>query len=143
VRAAVEVPPSVTPLAGQGNLLVSFPISARGAVEEAIVGRGASGPVALLTELDPEADALAVYRSGQKGPAATRAGDTPVSRLAGTFVLFVYATESDSAKLYEDGFTVSLKEASRRALAEAVAAGKDLRLLGGPGSLSIRVRWRD
>lgn len=143
VRVAAEMPASMSPTVGQGNLLLSFPATSREAIEEAVVRRGAESGVALLAELDPEADALAVYRSGQKGPVATRAGDGPVSRMAGTFVLFAPGTGGDTAKLYEDGFAVVLGEPSRRALAQALVTGKDLQLLGDPGSMAIRIHWRD
>jgi hypothetical protein len=144
VRVAAELPASASPLIGQGNLLVSLPAASRAAILEAVVEKAEEGAVALAAELDPEADALAVYRPGQKGPYAIRPGDGPVSRLAGSFVTFLPSKEEgDLAKLYEDGFVVMLTEASRKSLHEALRAGRDLELLGGPGSLAIRIRWRD
>ena len=64
--------------------------------------------------------------------------------MAGTFVAFTSgAADADVAKLVEDGFVVELTTASRRALDEAFAAGRDLRLLGAPGSMAIKIGWRD
>jgi hypothetical protein len=140
VRVAVEVPASTSPVIGQGTLVVSLPAASRELLAEALAGKG---PVALTAELDPEADALAVYRPGQKGPFALRAGEAPVARMAGTFVAFTSGADADVAKLVEDGFVVELTAASRRALDEAFAAGRDLQLLGAPGSMAVKIRWRD
>jgi hypothetical protein len=140
VRVAVEVPASASPVIGQGTLVVSLPAASREALAEAVAGQG---EVALTAELDPEADALAVYRPGQKTPFALRAGEAPVARMAGTFVAFLPAASADTAKLLEDGFAVQLTADSRRALDQAFTEGRDLQLLGAPGSMAIKIRWRD
>ena len=141
VRAAAEFPATLTPLAGQGNLLISLPLASRSLIEEAVHPEGEA--VALATELDPQADALAIYPPGARAAAAIRAGDGPVSRLAGTFVTFLTSTKGDFARFHEDGFAVMLGEPSWKALRESLRTGRDLELLGEPGSMAIRVRWRD
>ncbi len=143
VRVAAEVPATYSPLVGQGNLVVSLPLASRAAAEAAFAKAGPGAAVAFSAELDPEADALAVYKSGLKAPIALRQRDGPVSRLAGTFVAFLPGQESDLAKLQEDGFVVALTGPSWQALQEALAQGRDLQLLGAPESMAIRIRWRD
>lgn len=143
VRVAAEVPATSSALVGQGNLVVSLPLASRAAAEAAFASAGPGVAVAWAAELDPEADALAVYTSGQKAPVVVRQGDGPVSRLAGAFVAFLPAQESDLAKLQEDGFVVALTAPSWQALQEALAQGRDLQLLGAPESMAIRIRWRD
>ena len=100
--------------------------------------------MALATELDPQADALAIYPPGSKGrhghPRGRRARLAPGRRLRDLPSL---AVEGDVARFYEDGFAVMLSEPSRKALHEALRTGRDLELLGAPGSMAIRVRWRD
>jgi hypothetical protein len=142
IRAAVELPASISPAVGHGTLVVSLPSSGRQVIEVALKTDAKDG-VAFPTELDPESDALAVYRPGQKSPVATRASENPVQRLSGAFVAFQPGAEEDHASLFEDGFLVRLTEESRRRLLEAVALGTDLTLLGAPSSLAIRIKWRD
>jgi hypothetical protein len=139
VRVAAELPASASPHIGDGTLLVSLPAASRKALEAALADKGV---VALAAELDPEADALAVYRPGQNAPFALRAGEAPVSRMAGSFVAFLSGPQ-DRAKLIEDGFVVELTKASRRELDLALREGRDLQVLGGAGSLALRLRWRD
>lgn len=141
VRAAAEFPATMTPLAGQGNLVVSLPLASRSLIEEVV--RPGGEAVALATELDPQADALAIFPPGSRVAAAIRAGDGPVSRLAGTFVTFLTSSKGDVARFHEDGFAVMLGEPSWKALRESLRSGRDLELLGEPGSMAIRVRWRD
>ena len=143
VRVAAEVPATSSALAGQGNLVVSLPAASRTAAAAAFAQVGPGTAVAWAAELDPEADALAVYQSGQKTPFVVRRNDGPVSRLAGTFVAFLPAQDKDVARLQEDGFVVSLTTASWQVLEEALTQGRDLQLLGAPESMAIRIRWRD
>ena len=143
VRVAAEVPATSSALAGQGNLVVSLPAASRTAAAAAFAQVGPGTAVAWAAELDPEADALAVYQSGQKTPFVVRRNDGPVSRLAGTFVAFLPAQDKDVARLQEDGFVVSLTTPSWQVLEEALTQGRDLQLLGAPESMAIRIRWRD
>jgi uncharacterized glyoxalase superfamily protein PhnB len=143
VRVAAEVPATHSALIGQGNVVVSLPIASRAAAEASLGGAGSGAAVAWVAELDPEADALAVYKSGQKAPFVMRQNDGPVTRLAGTFVAFLPGQDADVAKLQEDGFVVALTGPSWQALSAAVAQGRDLELLGAPQSMAIRIRWRD
>jgi len=144
VRVSAELPASLSPRIGQGNVVVSLPASSRSALVAAVGGgEGAlPPPVALTSELDPEADSLAVYRPREKTFFALRSREGAVERLAGAFVAFLPG-EEDVASQREDGFVVELTEASRAALHEALRAGRDLQLLGSPRSMTIRIRWRD
>jgi hypothetical protein len=143
LRATAEVPATSSALVGHGNLVVSLPAASRAAAAAAFAKSGAGSAVAWSAELDPEADALAVFQPGQKIPFVARRHDGAVSRLSGAFVAFVPGQENDLAKLQEDGFVVSLTPASWRTLEEALAQGRDLQLLGAPDSMAIRLRWRD
>jgi hypothetical protein len=143
LRVTAEVPVSSSGLVARGNLVMSLPNASRAAAAARLGKAGAGAGVAWSAELDPEADALAVFQSGQKAPFVARQRDGAVSRLSGTFVAFVPAAETDFARLQEDGFVVSLTSPSWRALEEALAEGRDLQLLGAPESMAIRLRWRD
>jgi hypothetical protein len=144
VRVSAELPTSSSPRIGQGNVVVSLAATSRSALVEAVAGvKGAApAPVALTSELDPEADSLAVYPPRLKTLIPLRSREGPMERLAGTFVAFLPG-EQDVASQREDGFVVELTGASRAALHEALRAGRDLQLMGAPGSMAIRIRWRD
>ena len=143
LRVTAEVPATSSGLVVRGNLVVSLPTASRAAAATGFAKAVAGAPVAWSAELDPEADALAVFQPGQKAPFVARQHDGAVSRLSGAFVAFVPGQETDFAKLQEDGFVVSLTPASWRALEDALAQGRDLQLLGAPESMAIRLRWRD
>jgi hypothetical protein len=144
VRVSAEVPASLSPRIGQGNVVVSVAAASRSALVEAVAGvdGAAPAPVALTSELDPEADSLAVYPPRLKTLVPLRSREGPVERLAGTFVAFLPG-EEDVASQREDGFVVELTGASRAALHEALREGRDLQILGAPQSMAIRIRWRD
>lgn len=144
VRVRAELPASFSPRIGQGNVVVSLPTSSRSAIVAAVAGTDDAppAPVTLTSELDPEADTLAVYQPREKAFFALRSREGPVERLAGAFVAFL-SGEEDVASLREDGFVVELTAGSRAALHEALRAGRDLQLLGSPRSMTIRIRWRD
>jgi hypothetical protein len=121
---------------------VSLPRARQDEIVEALLEHGDSS-VALLAELDPAANGLAIYRPGQSGPTAIKAGRSAVSRVSGNFVSFLSgAAISDSARLYEDGFAVTLTPDSRRALADALRTGQDLDR-PGKGGMSFSLRWRE
>jgi hypothetical protein len=142
VRVAASMAGSGAEWVGGGNLEVSLPRARQDEIADAVLEHGDSS-VALLAELDPAANGLAIFRPGQNGPTAIRSGTTAVSRVSGNFVSFISGSAvSDSTRLYEDGFTVSLTSDSRRALADALRTGQDLDR-PGRGGMSFSLRWRE
>jgi len=142
VRVAASMAGSGAEWVGGGNLEVSLPRTRQDEIADAVLAHGDSS-VALLAELDPAANGLAIYRPGQNGPTAIKAGTNAVSRVSGNFVSFISGSAvSDSARLYEDGFAVSLTSDSRRALADALRTGQDLDR-PGRGGMSFSLRWRE
>jgi Smad anchor for receptor activation-like, C-terminal len=142
VRVAASMAGSGAQWVGGGNLEVSLPRARQDEIAEALLENGDSS-VALFAELDPAANGLAIFRPGQNGPTAIKAGRNSVSRVSGNFVSFLSgAALSDSARLYEDGFAVMLTSDSRRALADALRTGHDLDR-PGKGGMSFSLRWRE
>jgi hypothetical protein len=79
--------------------------------------------VAVLTELDPTANACLVWRSGQPNAFAITPPNSDGSRLGGCFIAFVPQQASDKGQILEDGFIILLTDASWMAIREAIASG--------------------
>ena len=69
---------------------------------------GDDEPVALLTDLEPGADAHLTWRAGQTAPEAVAPDGSAAARVAGAFLLVVPAQAANRGSLVEDGFALSL-----------------------------------
>ncbi|NTX62942.1 hypothetical protein HUA74_20030 [Myxococcus sp. CA051A] len=102
----------------------------------------ANMPFALLTGLDPTADAYFVWAPGQREPQAiTPPGQNNAERLCGNFLVVVPEQEKDASQLVEDGFAWLLTEASWKAVKRALTEGGALALLDSAGSKRLRIEW--
>jgi hypothetical protein len=69
-------------------------------------------PVAILTDLDPAANACLICRPGQTGIEGIAPPGSDGSRLAGCFVMFVASHDHNEVRVFEDGFVLMLTDAA-------------------------------
>ncbi|MBN1967361.1 MAG: DUF3480 domain-containing protein [Anaerolineae bacterium] len=104
----------------------------------------ARGPVVLITELSPHANACLVWQPGQTGIQAIGAPGSAGDIMAGNFVALCGECEADQLQLVEDGFMVWLTDESCDALWTALANGQpftcQLAQIGGP-PVSFVLEW--
>jgi hypothetical protein len=98
-------------------------------------------PVALLTSLDPHANACLTWEPAQKGPAAITPPQSDGSRLSGCFLALVPEQDKDGAQIFEDGFVLMLTNLSRKYFTDALLHGKAITFPGQEGLLSARFEW--
>ncbi|HET9622593.1 MAG TPA: hypothetical protein VFP84_14575 [Kofleriaceae bacterium] len=97
---------------------------------------------ALLTGLDPEADACLTWEPGQHGPLGISPPDSAGRLIAGCFIVFLPAQPADGGLLLEDGYAMKLTTASWAALRTALMTGADLDLPATDG-MPLRLVWLD
>jgi hypothetical protein len=92
--------------------------------------------VALLTDLDPTANACLHWEPDQAGgPAAITPPGSDGSRPCGCFVLFVPAQKEDEVRLFEYGMSLLFTDRSWKAVQKALQKDRTLSLsTGGDGS---------
>jgi hypothetical protein len=100
-------------------------------------------PLALLTGLPPNADALLAWQPDQRGPMGISAPGSSGEEIAGCFCAFVPKQPADETQIFEDGFVLMLTKRSWRRVRAALAAGDDLDLPPGQGGLAFSVRTLD
>jgi hypothetical protein len=100
-------------------------------------------PLALLTGLPPDADALLAWQPDQQGPMGISAPGSSGDVIAGCFCAFVPKQPADDAQVFEDGFVLMLTKRSWRRVRAALTAGEDLDLPPGPWGLGFSVRTLD
>jgi hypothetical protein len=100
-------------------------------------------PVALLTDLEQNADACLVWEAGQTEPAAITPPGSQGSRVAGCFVLFCPEQDVDGGQILEDGFVVTLTTASWETVRRALVEGRSLSLPATGKGFSISIESRD
>ncbi|MFO0762215.1 MAG: hypothetical protein U0359_37595 [Byssovorax sp.] len=100
-----------------------------------------SSAFAFTTELDPEADACLVWKSGQQQPTAIAPPGSQGERLSGCFILFAPDQPEDGAQIFEDGLAMTLTTASTAALRRALAGGQMLVLPGQNEKMGFLLAW--
>jgi hypothetical protein len=98
--------------------------------------------LALLTGLDPEADACLSWEPGQTGPLGITPPDSETERIAGCFVMFLPDQPADGGLMLEDGYAMKLTTASWQALRDALMTGRDLDL-PARADMALRLTWLD
>ena len=96
--------------------------------------------LALLTDPAPDADARLVWAPGQHRPKAITPPGTIGSRVTGSFIVLVPASERDEVRLIEDGYAVLLTVESWESLRAALRGRQPLALLPSEGP-SLLVEW--
>jgi len=105
--------------------------------------------VGLMCGIDYDAGGHFVWAPGQQGPEAIQASAGPdrqlqpgqLSRMGGSFVMFVPEQQADSGQLFEDGFAFMLSDPSWARFRQALMAGRPGNLAAAPGALSLSLQW--
>jgi hypothetical protein len=102
---------------------------------EALRSLPPSEPLALLTAIDPSADAALVWHPGQTEPHAITPPGGQGRRLCGSFVILLPEQETDKEELFEDGYVLHLTSATCERLRNAIVEQENLQ------TPVFEVRW--
>ena len=125
----------------QENIVLSLLPQARSEIPLLLDQVPREQPLAMLTNLDPDANGCLVWQPGQTGAAGIAPERSDGSRPAGAFLAFVPAQEHNQGQIFEDGFTMSLTTPAWNVVREALKAGRPLHVPGAPGWFSLSVEW--
>jgi len=98
-------------------------------------------PFALLTELDPAADACLLWIPGQTGPAAISPPGSTGASVGGVFLAVNGDQPADATQIFEDGFICSVTPATWRVIVQALLTRRPLAIRAANG-LPLQVRWQ-
>ncbi len=93
--------------------------------------------LAFLTVLDPSADGCLVWSPGQQAPEAISPPGSRGERLSGCFALFVPQQASDGGNPFEDGFAITLTDASWGRVRQALVSATPLAIA------NVAIEWFD
>jgi hypothetical protein len=96
-------------------------------------------PIALLTDIDPMANACLVWAPELPAPTAITPPYSDGSRLCGCFVLFVPEQKEQEVRLFEDGFSLLLSTRSWRRMRKALMQGRPFTLPAGADGTSVSI----
>lgn len=133
--------PGIRVLLQSDLLTVRLPRSARDPLRQLAADLRKDLPLALLTELDPEATGCLIWHAGADGLQAITSEGGDGSLLTGAFVALVPGQSQDTVDSVEDGFKVSLTNASFERLRKTLKAGTALSLPGRPGQPRLELQW--
>jgi hypothetical protein len=125
----------------QENIVLSLLPEARAEIPLLLDQVPREQPLAMLTNLDPEANGCLVWQPGQSGAAGIAPENSDGSRPSGAFLAFVPAQEHNQGQIFEDGFTMSLTAAAWNVVREGLKAAHPLHVPGSPGWFSLSVEW--
>jgi hypothetical protein len=108
----------------RGRLVLTLLPGALSILKEVLEDPQADHPMALITDLDPAADALLAWSPGQKQPEAISMPGATGARVAGSFLLIAGGHDHDEGQLFEDGFSLLFTEATFRRVKEAILGEK-------------------
>jgi hypothetical protein len=97
--------------------------------------------LALLTELDPTANACMVWQPGQSTLEAIASPNTDGSRISGCFIAFVPQQAEDRGQVVEDGFIMLLTDASWILLRQAIESGHSVSVPATTNGLNFSLEW--
>ncbi len=98
-------------------------------------------PVAILTDPDPEVGAMLVWEPGKRDLTSIVAPGGDDRRLGGSFLALVPQAEEDGGGPVEDGFLVLLREASWKAVMQALDEGRDVAIAPTGQRLGLTISW--
>lgn len=97
--------------------------------------------LALLTELDPTANACLVWQPGQVNPEAIASPNSQGSRISGCFIAFVPQQAEDKGQVFEDGFIMLLTDTSWILIRQAIKSGNSIFVPATTNGLSFSLEW--
>lgn len=99
--------------------------------------------LALLTALDPSANACLTWVPGQTGPEAIIPPGSDGSRVSGCFVVFVPGGALNGGQILEDGFAIELTGEAWAALRSALIDGGEFAIPQRDDRMAFALTWRD
>jgi hypothetical protein len=111
---------------GKQRIVLRLRPGAAEPLRKALTGRPADAPLALLTGPDPGAPACLAWEPGQKQPSAISKPNPTGVCIAGNFLLFLPQQEADGGTPFEDGFVMSLTDATWERVRAALTGGEPL-----------------
>lgn len=124
------------------RVVLRVALQARESLQRHLKQAPKKAPLALLTEIDPSANACLVWDPDQPGgPKAITPPDSDGSRLCGCFALFVPAQEEDEIRLFEDGISLLVTTRSWTAVRKALMKERTLTVSAGGDGSSISIDW--
>jgi len=117
--------------------------AARPGIDEALTKLDADEAVALLLNLDPEADAAMTWTPGQTSPSAIAKPGAKGARIAGNFVVLAPGVDRDGAQGLEDGFSVFLTRASWQKVRAALAQGQPVEVPPSGDLMAFAITWAE
>ncbi len=97
--------------------------------------------LALLTELDPTANACMVWQPGQSTLEAIASPNSDGSRISGCFIAFVPQQAEDKGQVFEDGFIMLLTDTSWMLIRQAIKSGHSVSVPVTTNGLSLSLEW--
>ena len=107
---------------------------------EALPGLSADLALAILTQPAAYADALLVWRPGQRGPLAISEPGAVGHRTAGAHCTFVPQQNADAMQIFEDGFALMLTDDTWSAIRAALTHGHESDVPFSDGGV-FELRW--
>ena len=124
------------------RVILRVGLEARQSLQKRLKQVPKNASVALLTEIDPTANACLYWEPDQPGgPAAITPPGSDGSRLCGCFALFVPAQKEDEVRLFEDGMSLLLTSRSWKAVQKALMKGRAHTLATSGDGSSFSVEW--
>jgi len=111
------------------------------ALRELLAQPQAEGGFALLTGLEPTADACYIWKPGQTEPTAIGPTGRMGSRACGNFLILVPGQDKCEGRLLEDGFGVGLTDAAWADFRAAIAARAPLSIPGEGDAMGFDLSW--
>jgi hypothetical protein len=136
VRARYETPQSVIGEPGT-KVVLTMTHGAAKTLLEGFRHLGSDIGVALLLELDTEADAIFVWHPGQAGAFVIVKPDTHGRRVAGNFVAISNGAKTDGSSVIEDGFGLMLTRETWKRFHAAIERRSLFELSGASDGFSL------
>ena len=99
------------------------------------------GAAAVLTEIDPIANAAFVWEPGQRQIEVITGPGSDASRVAGSFLLFLPGLETNGGEAFEDGYAMRLTQPAWKRIRDALRAKAPVTLDADGKYLGFTLEW--
>lgn len=98
---------------------------------------------AVLTRIDPSANAAFVWEPGQRQIEAITGPGGDTSRIAGSFLLFLPGLEANGGQAFEDGYAMQLTQLAWKKIRKALRVKAPVTVDGDGKNLGFTLEWID
>jgi len=123
------------------ELVLSVPRDSHEELRAGLVTIAPAQPLALLTNVDPQANACMVWRPGETGLNAITPPDSDGSRRSGNFVAFVPEQSANDFQYLEDGFALMLTNSTWMAIRRALESETSISVPVSKAGLKFSIEW--